>query len=322
MHDLPFAGTWASWNGPEVQQELAKARDLGVNTIRIGIPFNHFDTVDVVWDDGKAMTKISPIMVNQMKQLLQIASVYGMKVIFVLFEWYDDYPAAGSRLDKTVVTYLQGLVGPFANDDRVLAWDLHNEPDNYGEWQGGHYDKVIKWLQHIYGLVRDLDKRHPITVGVGNDTSLWQAASDGTTLLSFVDFAAFHSYDAGAVSKDIADIKTHTDKPILLEEMGWPTSPGHKPNPPDVTYDENTQNYLYKTMLRASKTADIAGVVQWTLWDYKIGSTTTDSRGSFEEHFGLVRLDGSLKPAADIFKNDYTARLLPSDSKSNVPLTR
>ena len=24
----------------------------------------------------------------------------------------------------------KGIVEPFANDDRVLAWDLHNEPDN------------------------------------------------------------------------------------------------------------------------------------------------------------------------------------------------
>lgn len=35
-------------------------------------------------------------------------------------------------------SYVKGVVGHFANDPRVLAWDLWNEPDNDGS-SGGRY---------------------------------------------------------------------------------------------------------------------------------------------------------------------------------------
>jgi hypothetical protein len=314
----PFLGTWASWNGPQALKELQKARDLGVNAIRIGIPFDHKDTLDVVWGDDKSMSKLSPWIIDQMTQLLQVASIYGMKVIFVLFDWYDGHPAAGTKEERSNIVYIQGLMKTFANDDRVLAWDLHNEPDFYDEWKGGKQDQVIDWLARMARYVRDLDNRHPITVGVGDYRSLWYPSSNGTTILSLVDFAAFHCYDAAALGPQIAEIKQHTDKPVLLEEMGWPTSPGTKAPTPNATYDEPTQQFLYTTMLQTSRDANIAGVLQWTLWDFAPASTL---RADFQEHFGLVRRDGSLKPAASVFKVGYSGRVLPSDTRTYVPLT-
>ena len=317
----PFVSTWAEWDGPQVLAELKKAHDMGVNTVRIGLPFNHSATRDVVWDDDASMAHVSGWIINQMTQLLQVASIYGMKVIFTLFEWYDEYPAEGSRAERTNIAYIEGLVGAFSNDDRVLAWDLHNEPDAYGEWQGGHQDSVIKWLQRMYGYVRHLDTRHPVTVGVARSSSLLYPANDGTTILSFVDFAAFHSYDAGAITVQISELKAHTQKPLLLEEMGWPTAIGAEPPPDNAVFDESTQSYLYKNMLDAARQQDIGGVVQWTLYDFPPKSTSGGRTASYEENFGLVRLDGSLKPAAAIFSQGYTARDLPSDKKTYEGLT-
>lgn len=322
LHSQPFIGTWAEWDGPQALAELGKAKELGVNTVRIGIPFDHFVTRDVVWDNDKTFSKVSDWIINQMTQLLQIAGTYDMKVIFTLFEWYDYYPAEGSADERANLTYIEGIVGAFANDDRVLGWDLHNEPDFYGEWLGGKQSDGIKWLQRMARAVRRYDQRHPITVGVGDYKSLWYPAKDGTTIMSFVDFVSFHSYDAGALPKQIAEVKARTSKPVLLEEMGWPTSPGAVPAPPGAVFDEATQNYLYTTMLKASKEGDIAGVMQWTLWDYRHRSTVReDQLPNYEEHFGLVRTDGTFKPAADIFKNDYTGRALPSDTRTWEPLT-
>ncbi|MEO8284930.1 MAG: cellulase family glycosylhydrolase [Chloroflexota bacterium] len=318
LSQAPFVGTWSEWNGPRALQELEKAHQLGINTIRIGIPYDHRDTRDVVWGNTDEMVKVGPWIKNQMTQLLQIASGYGMKVIFVLFEWYDKYPDKGSREERTNIAYLEGIVGTFANDDRVLAWDLHNEPDFYEEWQGGKQEQVINWLQRMAGAVRFLDNRHPITVGVGNYESLWTATANGTFIMSFVDFAAFHSYDAGNLSRQIKEIKARTDKPILLEEMGWPTGLGSEAPRENAVFDESTQSFLYKSMLGDSKQADIAGVVQWTLWDYWGGSTNLVP--GHERYFGLVRPDGSFKPAASIFQSDYKARDLPSDTITSVPL--
>lgn len=313
----PFQNTWAGWDGPAVREELRKAKELGVNAVRIGVPFNHGQVSDMIWLDDD-MSRLNPWIVNIMTQVVQIAAEYDMKVIFTLFEWYDRQPAPGSTEEKANLRYVQGIVGAFANDDRVLAWDLRNEPDNYETWRSGRADAVIEWLARIAKAARASDSRHPLTVGVGNYRSLWTPARDGTTLLSLVDVAQFHSYDAGALAGQIEEVRSHTTKPIFLGEMGWPTSSGAQSPPDGTVMDEPTQTFLYSTMLEGGNTADLAGLAQWTLWDYAPGSTS--NAPDYEEFFGLVRRDGTYKPVAPIFRDKYQVPPLPSDTKSRVPL--
>ena len=314
----PFADTWAEWNGPRALAELERARDLGVNTVRIGVPYDLEATFDVVWGNDQSMSTVSPWIKSQMAQLLQIASGYGMKVIFVLFDWYDAHPPAGTPQERSNFAYLDGIVGAFANDDRVLAWDLSNEPDFREEWKAGRRSDYVEWLRRMAIHVRQLDPRHPLTIGIGDHRNLWYEAENGDTILDISDFISFHCYDAGALAGQIAAIQGRTRKPILLGEMGWPTSTGGKPPRPGAQFDEPTQNYLYTMMLAEARSAQIAGVLQWTLFDFD------DAKAhlvvGFERYFGLFRRDGSPKPAAAIFKEDYTAPALYSDTWTDVPL--
>jgi hypothetical protein len=318
LSQAPFVGTWSEWNGARVQMELEKAKQLGVNSVRIGIPYDHKDSFDVVWGDDTEKLTVSPWIKNQMTQFLQIAARYDMKVIFVLFEWYDRYPKKGSRDERSNLAYINGIVSSFANDDRVLAWDLHNEPDNYEAWRGGGADGIIEWLGRMAVYVRQLDRRHPITVGVGNYVNLWSEGPGGLRMLDFVDFASFHTYNAGTLTTQISEIKGWTKKPVLLEEMGWPTSLGGEPPRPNATFDEPTQSFLYRSMLGDAAGHDIAGVMQWTLWDYWGGKTYLIP--GHERYFGLVRQDGTFKPAAAVYKDMYLAVPLPSETRTDVPL--
>ncbi|HET9492777.1 MAG TPA: hypothetical protein VFR15_00950, partial [Chloroflexia bacterium] len=140
----------------------------------------------------------------------------------------------------------------------------------------------------------------------------------GLRMLDFVDFASFHTYDAGTLSAQVSAIKGWTEKPILLEEMGWPTALGGEQPRPNATFDEPTQSFLYESMLRDAAGHDIAGVMQWTLWDYWGGKTHLVP--GHERYFGLVRQDGTFKPAAAVFKERYSAVPLPSETRTDVPL--
>jgi endo-1,4-beta-mannosidase len=321
-HTSPFAGSWSDWDGPLALQELEKAKELGVNTIRVGVPYD--DVPLVLWDCTTlrdcSYKGVSPWIINEMNQLLQIASVDGMKVIFSIFDWTDTFPVPGSHDAAIQNTYLQGIITPFAGDDRVLGWDIHNEPENYGTWMNDP-SKVIAWAQQTTAQIHALDQRHPVSIGMAHAASLWQPGQNGLTLLDVVDFASFHSYDSGSLDADITAIRAHTGKPILLEEMGWPSGPSSKSSP-NAIYDENRQTYLYTEMLRVANAQHIAGVVQYTLWDFPPGLTTGYKGPSTEENFGLVRVDGSFKPAAAVFRDQYSGRILPSVTETRFPLTQ
>jgi hypothetical protein len=327
--NAPFADTWIWWDGHQVYRELARARELGVNVIRIGIPYVPFGegrASRLLWGErcgnGRPgdCTTLAGRIVNNMTQLLQLTSSYDIKVIFTLFEWSDSFPAPGETDYARQVGYLRGLVAPFASDDRVLGWDLHNEPDNYDTWKAGGSSRVIAWVANMAGVLREVDPVHPITVGVGGHATLWARDDKGRSLLDIVDLVSFHTYDAGALRSQITELEARTDKPILLEEMGWPTGPATLSNE-RASYDDATQLFLYKSMLADAKASSLVGVVQWMLYDYppRYGGNLTPS---YEPYFGLVRTNGSLKPAAAEFRDGYPTQFLPSRTRSDVPLTK
>ncbi len=312
LHTAPFVDTWGEWDGTRVAAELAQAHDLGVNSVRITLPYIHVP-IPLVWGD-KISERVNGPIIQLMTQLLQIADGYNMKVLFALFDGTDrvDDPSAADFRQE--LNYVQGIVEPFAADDRVLAWDLKNEPDNGPVWQKGDAAQSIHWLAQMAGAVRAADTRHPITVGMGQAANLW-AAPGGQRVLDFVDFASFHSYDAGGFAGQIQAVQAHTGKPVVVSEFGWPTGPARESSA-GATYDEATQSYLYRTMLPVAQAAGVAGMMQWTLWDYERG----DARPDHESFFGLVRADGSLKPAAELFRAVPGAPL-PSQTHSTLPLT-
>ena len=126
-----------------IDKELGIAADLGFNTIRV---FLH----TLLWQEN------AEGYLNRIDLFLSIAHKHGIKTMLVLFDSvWDPFPKLGiqpqpkqnvhnsgwvqcpgydilndpSKYDE-LREYVQGIVRRFKNDDRVLIWDLFNEPDN------------------------------------------------------------------------------------------------------------------------------------------------------------------------------------------------
>jgi hypothetical protein len=110
----------------------------------------------------------------------------------------------------------------------------------------------------------------------------------------------------------------------VLQETGWPSGPPCQQ--PD--YSEGRQTLLYDMMIKTASGADLAGLLQWQLWDLKPGASAGNGVETHEDYFGLLRRDGAWKPAMPIFRDGWPgtgastpAPPLPSVTKSNLPLT-
>ncbi len=302
----PWGAMWKGWDGPQMQRELQSARDqLGINTVRLMIPYNFFTEKD---GDGV----VTPKMIRRLHEAVQIAGSLNMRVIMTLFDFYESFPGPGTSNETKNLEYLRALLPSFAADDRILAWDLHNEPDNYGIWKAGDPQKVLRWLGRMADEVHALAPRQLVTVGMGRASSLWLPGPDGRRVIDYSDVVSMHTYDAGTVAQELDQLHTQTAKPIMIEEFGWPTGPGCMEN-----YTETTQVRLYQAVLDAAKDRT-SGVVAWTLRDYDAGPT--DRWDTFEDNFGLIRPDGSLKPAA-LLLQAINVPPLPSATVTDQPLT-
>jgi len=199
-----------------IDLELGWAQGLGMNTMRV---FLH----DLLWQQDAAGFK------QRIDQFLAIAAKHGIKLIFVLFDsCWDPEPKLGAqhppipgvhnsgwvqspgvamtdpaqypRLER----YVKDIVGSFANDTRVLAWDVWNEPDNEG---GGHYqarepkhknELVAKLLPQVFAWARSASPSQPLTSGVWHDDDWSDAARLNAverTQLEQSDVISFHNYD-------------------------------------------------------------------------------------------------------------------------------
>lgn len=128
-----------------IDQELGWAASMGMNTMRV---YLH----DIPWERDPAGFK------SRIDRFLAIAAKHRIRPMFVLFDscWRPD-PKAGAQqrpipgvhnsgwvqspgfarlADRSrhaeLKAYVKDIVGSFAQDPRILAWDLWNEPDNQG----------------------------------------------------------------------------------------------------------------------------------------------------------------------------------------------
>ncbi|MBF6614190.1 MAG: cellulase family glycosylhydrolase [Chloroflexi bacterium] len=331
--DQPWADMWEQWNGAAARQDLSRVQELGANTIRVLVPYEP----NFGWTN-KTTGQVEPVYLNELKQLVQMAGEMNLKVIISLFDFYDlvdDKPSHDSAAEARNLLYLQGIVPAFANDDRVLAWDLHNEPDQYTTWKDNRDPAtVVAWLDRMAAEVRRLDPNHLLTVGMSQYNNLFVAdatgapplgkAAPGRTVADISDFLSFHSYNAGNIDWQIAYIKDHSSKPLVLEETGWPTGPVCT----DPTYSEKQQTYLYNLMVKGAQKGDLSGMLMWQLWDFRPGASMGAGRETNEDFYGLLRRDGSWKPAMTVFRDGWPgsqsttqAVQLPSRSTSSLPLT-
>ena len=304
----PWKEMWAAWDGPQVERELRLARgQLGINAVRVLLPYNVDDT------DTVSQEQVTAELLGELRETAQIAGSLNMRLIVTLFDFYEEFPPPGSAEEQRNFAYLRTLLGNFVGDDRIAAWDLHNEPDHYKTWVHGDSASVLSWLGRMADEVHRITPNQLVTVGMGQYNNLWLPGPDGRRVIDYSDMVSVHIYNAGDAARQLDELRGHTAKPIMLEEFGWPTQ---------LTclaqdYNEDQQARVYRDTLAAAQ-GRVAGVFAWTLRDYDPGPTRRwDTR---EEHYGLYRPDDSLKPAAQALR-DYAVPPLPSVVSTNLPLT-
>ena len=110
---------------------------------------------------------------------------------------------ADARQYPRLRAYVQSVVGAFAKDPRILAWDVWNEPDNnnggsYGKLEPANkQDLVLALLPQIFAWVRSAYPIQPLTSGVwtGDWSALDRMSPMARVQIEESDVISFHNYD-------------------------------------------------------------------------------------------------------------------------------
>ena len=298
--ETPWGGMWTR-TPPEVwQRDMAVAASLGVNTIRTFVPFNDgLQQAGLVEADGTP----TPAYLEKLDTLLAAAWRHNIRGI-LCFEFSQPWltaSGASARWKRAVST----IVDKHRDDGRVLLWDLMNEPEDDAKWT----DATRAYLHDALPRVRQHDPNHLTTVGL-----TWRI--DRLVTVGLPDVLQYHEYcpkgplfekGPSRVSQTVAgQRKAGSHRPLLIGEFGMSTArdPDHgaeesrRAKIGDAPGTEAEQARLYEIVLTAAEKDEVAGVLPWCLYDYAIENPN-------ESHFGLIRGDGSLKPAAEVLHKAF-----------------
>lgn len=222
-----------------IDLELGWAQGLGMNTMRV---FLH----DLPWQQDAAG------FAGRIDTFLTISSKHRIKPLFVLFDsCWNPTPKLGKQPAPTpgvhnsgwvqapggpalsdpsqrprLEAYVKGVVGRFKDDQRILGWDVWNEPDNvntssYGK--GEPRDKkelVLALLPDVFRWAREAGASQPLTSGVweGNWSSDDKLSPMAKVQLHDSDIVSFHSYDGPAEFEKRIQWLERFHRPILCTE--------------------------------------------------------------------------------------------------------
>lgn len=212
-----------SFDPATIDKELGWAAEIGLNTMRV------FLSSRVGIDDPKGLLK-------RMDQFLTLADKHGIKTMFTFFDdcwnpesalgkqpeprigihnsgWVRD-PSVSLRKDTVTLypkleKYVKSVLNRFKNDNRVLLWDLYNEPGNNGHGIGS-----LSLLRRVFGWAREVNPSQPLTAG------LWYFDVPELNLfqVQHSDIVSYHNYnDFGNHESEIRYLSL-LNRPLICSE--------------------------------------------------------------------------------------------------------
>ena len=140
-------------------------------------------------------------------------------------------PGTAALVDQSqhprLEAYVRGVVGAFADDPRVLAWDLWNEPDNHGlvnAWSTATLmqkaDLVAPVLTMAFDWARATAPTQPLTCAIWiGDWSKDEPLSPFQRIqVDHSDVISFHTYGNGHEFAERFEWLRRYDRPLLCTE--------------------------------------------------------------------------------------------------------
>ncbi|WP_218932166.1 cellulase family glycosylhydrolase [Adhaeretor mobilis] len=223
-----------------IDRELGWAESIGFNTVRV---YLH----DLPWSEDRDG------YFKRIDEFLSIAEKHKISTLMVIFDgvWDPDPqsglqrpPRAGvhnsgwvqspgrvlladPKKQDQLKPYVTDLVTHFANDERIVIWDLFNEPDNpntssYGPLELDNKDEVAAQLtRKAFGWARSVNPSQPLTVGVWRGPA-WDNLKDLNLVhqaaLELSDVISYHDYGTPEAMQARIDELRKYGRPLICTE--------------------------------------------------------------------------------------------------------
>ena len=311
--------TWRCYDPAVFRRELSRGKDLfpKMNAVRIWLSWN-------AWCRGPER------FLGHVGQTLDICGELGLKVVPVLFNrWHDPMlDCDGIYMDHFIpksswllkyglpgMDFVRDMGRVFASDQRILAWDLCNEPFVYRTAaEFPHSEEFTRyeqdWLRQVAARLEENGITQPVGVGT------WGPACD-PLVDEFADVFMTHLYltmpgnepcrvlppekvaEYEETVRGAAEYAAKAGKPIMTTEICW------------GSFDDASRVLLIEHNVRICRKYGL-GIFAYALYESDFADLHRPEQGRLSPdigHLEFIRRDGTLRPGHDIINRFFDSVL-------------
>ncbi|QNL49203.1 cellulase family glycosylhydrolase [Olivibacter sp. SDN3] len=229
---INYTAMWdkTSFDPKAIERELALAKKTGMNALRAVLQY-------AVYEEDPQY------FLNTLNTFMDICAKYDIQFMPALFDdcsfgiendpktgkqpepligWYawawSPSPGHSMVTDTSsypkLAQYVKTVISHFKDDQRIMLWDLYNEPTN-----SGLGTTTLPLLQKVIISAREANPSQPISIGVFD-----QNERLNEIILNNSDIITFHNYgNQENLQKQIEELKKHGRPLINTEWLNRPT---------------------------------------------------------------------------------------------------
>ena len=219
---------WMDYDPEVVDRELGYAAKLKLNTVRVFLQIAVFE-------------KQPEQFMAALEDFLALCEKHDIRMMPVLFDSCADpqvvdvidyhdktwMPSPGfDRLGDedwpAMEAYISAIVGKYRDDQRIVLWDVMNEPEStnkWRDWRGGTPENrawILAFVRRALERVKDEDPMQPIGIG-------WSRFANIASTADLSGVLILHNYlDPNSLEAEIRQTKAmgeRLNKPVIINEF-------------------------------------------------------------------------------------------------------
>lgn len=260
--DAGWTLMWTKFPIGEMTSDFGKMHTMGATSVRI-----------ILQASTIGYPNPTSQMTGELAQIVSAAHGQGLTVQLTLFDWFGGYTEIANSTHWASV-----VLGPYKDDPRISFVELKNEVDVNNSAE-------MVWAQTMYPIVKADIGTIPLTLSLPGNAPAGALATVKRDLPN-MDFYDVHDY--GSVTAQLAnDKQVVAPAPLYVGEAGQSTTYG----------SESSQASFFTNLNATTKQLGLPIASPWSWQDFQPGSLTWVPANSSEYGFGLLRTDGTEKPA-------------------------